>query len=398
MSLNQTAAPQAPVALTGPLILLMSMATGLAVASNYYAQPLLATMATYFSLTVHQAGLIVTTAQLGYAVGLMFIVPLGDLVEQRKLIVVMTVLAALGLLLTGTASSMWAIVVGTALTGLFSVVAQILVPLSATLAKPEERGRVVGILMSGLMLGILLARTLAGALAELGSWRTVYWVASIMMLVVAVMLWRGLPQHHQNASMSYPKLLRSIVQLFVHEPVLRTRAILGGLAFANFSVLWTSIAFLLASPAYGYSEFVIGLFGLIGVAGAIGASKTGKLVDKGHAKYTTVFGFVVVMLSWLPIWWGQYALVPLLIGVFFLDLAVPAVHITNQTMIYQTMPEARGRLTAGYMTSYFIGGAVGSVVAGMAYQYGGWDGVALIGGVLSLLGVLWALKHKALLG
>ncbi|CNF20412.1 MFS transporter [Yersinia nurmii] len=381
--------------LSPALIVLMSIATGLAVASNYYAQPLLETIAQAFSLSVNQAGFIVTAAQLGYAVGLMFLVPLGDMFERRGLIVGMTLLAAGGMLITAMSQNLTMMIVGTALTGLFSVVAQLLVPLAATLAKPEKRGQVVGTIMSGLLLGILLARTVAGALASLGGWRTIFWVASVLMAVMALVLWRYLPRYKQKAGLNYGQLLSSIFTLYFGTPVLRTRAMLGALSFANFSVLWTSMAFLLASPPFGYSEGTIGLFGLVGAAGALMANKAGRLADKGKARLTTSAGLGLLLLSWIPIALGQYSLIALIIGVVILDLAVQAVHVTNQSVIYRMMPEARNRLTAGYMTIYFIGGALGSLISAAAYQHAGWYGVAIAGGGLCLLNILvWLMGKK----
>ncbi len=376
------------------MTLLMSAATGLAVASNYYAQPLLDAIAHAFRLSVNQAGFIVTAAQLGYACGLMFLVPLGDRFERRSLIVIMTLLAAGGMLITASAPSLWLMVAGTAITGLFSVVAQILVPLAATLASPENRGKVVGTIMSGLLLGILLARTLAGALASLGDWRTVYWVASALMTGMALLMWRLLPQYHSSTDLNYLQLLASIFQLFGRSRVLRTRAILGAISFSNFSIMWTSMAFLLAASPYHYSEGVIGLFGLAGAAGALSASRAGRLVDKGKAKLTTTVGWLMLVLSWLPIAAGVTAVVPLLIGIVVLDMAAQGTHVTNQSVIYRMYPEARNRLTAGYMTSYFIGGALGSLISAYAYQHFGWLGVSSAGGLLSLLGLLvWWRSH-----
>lgn len=376
------------------MTLLMSAATGLAVASNYYAQPLLDAIAHAFRLSVNQAGFIVTAAQLGYACGLMFLVPLGDRFERRSLIVIMTLLAAGGMLITASAPSLWLMVAGTAITGLFSVVAQILVPLAATLASPENRGKVVGTIMSGLLLGILLARTLAGALASLGDWRTVYWVASALMTGMALLMWRLLPQYHSSTDLNYLQLLASIFQLFGRSRVLRTRAILGAISFSNFSIMWTSMAFLLAASPYHYSEGIIGLFGLAGAAGALSASRAGRLVDKGKAKLTTTVGWLMLVLSWLPIAAGVTAVVPLLIGIVVLDMAAQGTHVTNQSVIYRMHPEARNRLTAGYMTSYFIGGALGSLISAYAYQHFGWLGVSSAGGLLSLLGLLvWWHSH-----
>ncbi|MBT2052598.1 MFS transporter [Enterobacter asburiae] len=382
--------------LSPALILLMSVATGLAVASNYYAQPLLDTIARAFNLSASSAGFIVTAAQLGYAAGLLFLVPLGDMFERRMLIVSMTLLAAGGMLITASSQSLTMMIVGTALTGLFSVVAQILVPLAATLASPEKRGKVVGTIMSGLLLGILLARTVAGLLASLGGWRTVYWVASVLMVVMALALWRGLPKVKQENHLNYPQLLASVFSLFTQDKLLRTRALLGCFTFANFSILWTSMAFLLAAPPFNYSEGVIGLFGLAGAAGALGARPAGGLADKGKSHLTTSAGLVLLLLSWAAIWYGHISVLALIVGILVLDLTVQGVHITNQTVIYRVKPEARNRLTAGYMTSYFIGGAAGSLISASAWQHAGWSGVCAIGAIVATLNLLvwWHGYHR----
>ena len=382
--------------LSPALILLMSVATGLAVASNYYAQPLLDTIARAFDLSASSAGFIVTAAQLGYAAGLLFLVPLGDMFERRMLIVSMTLLAAGGMLITASSQSLTMMIIGTALTGLFSVVAQILVPLAATLASPEKRGKVVGTIMSGLLLGILLARTVAGLLASLGGWRTVYWVASVLMVIMALALWRGLPKVKQENHLNYPQLLASVFSLFTRDKLLRTRAVLGCLTFANFSILWTSMAFLLAAPPFNYSEGVIGLFGLAGAAGALGARPAGGLADKGKSHMTTSAGLVLLLLSWAAIWYGHVSVLALIVGILVLDLTVQGVHITNQTVIYRVKPDARNRLTAGYMTSYFIGGAAGSLISASAWQHAGWTGVCAIGAIVAAISLLvwWRGYHR----
>ncbi|AVJ81125.1 MFS transporter [Enterobacter cloacae] len=374
----------------------MSVATGLAVASNYYAQPLLDTIARAFDLSASSAGFIVTAAQLGYAAGLLFLVPLGDMFERRMLIVSMTLLAAGGMLITASSQSLTMMIIGTALTGLFSVVAQILVPLAATLASPEKRGKVVGTIMSGLLLGILLARTVAGLLASLGGWRTVYWVASVLMVIMALALWRGLPKVKQENHLNYPQLLASVFSLFTRDKLLRTRAVLGCLTFANFSILWTSMAFLLAAPPFNYSEGVIGLFGLAGAAGALGARPAGGLADKGKSHMTTSAGLVLLLLSWGAIWYGHVSVLALIVGILVLDLTVQGVHITNQTVIYRVKPDARNRLTAGYMTSYFIGGAAGSLISASAWQHAGWTGVCAIGAIVAAINLLvwWRGYHR----
>ncbi|WP_404461140.1 MFS transporter [Providencia rettgeri] len=376
--------------LTTGLTILMAIATGLVVASNYYAQPLLDTIAAQFNLTTNMAGFIVTAAQLGYAVGLLFLVPLGDLFERKRLILFMTFLSASGLLITALSTNIWQILLGTALTGLFSVVAQVLIPMAASIAHPNKRGKAVGIIMSGLLLGILLARTVSGAVAMVGGWRAIYWVAFVLLIILLIVLAIKLPRYHQKANLNYFQLLCSIGRLFFSTPVLAVRASLGALSFANFGLLWTAMAFLLASPPFNYSEGTIGLFGLVGAAGALMASQAGHLVDKGKGKIITTIGLVLLLLSWLPIGLAKHSLIAFIIGILVLDLAVQAVHVTSQSTLYRIMPEARNRLTAGYMTSYFIGGALGSLLSGYAYERAGWEGVAIAGVSLTALSlIIW---------
>ncbi|WP_313702701.1 MFS transporter [Achromobacter sp.] len=363
----------------------MSVATGLAVASNYYAQPLLHTIGQQFSISNAAAGAIVTTAQLSYAVGLMLLVPLGDMFESRSLIVLMNLLSAGGLLISAFSTSIAMLIIGTALTGMLSVVAQILVPFAATLAAPHERGKAVGTVMSGLLLGILLARTAAGALADVGSWRTVYWVAAILMLCMSAVLWRVLPRYQSPTAMSYPQLLGSILRMFVEEPLFRARSLIGGLLFAAFSMLWTPLTFLLASPPYEYSNTTIGLFGLAGAAGAYAANRFGRLADRGLGNLATRVGLLLLLGSWGLMAFGQVSVLALLAGILVQDLAIQGVHVTNTSSIYRLRPEARSRLTAGYVTCYFIGGASGSLVSSWLYAHFGWPAVVIAGAVLAAL-------------
>jgi len=380
-----TSPEQTTPTLTAPIILLMSVATGLAVASNYYAQPLLHTIGQQFSISNATAGTIVTTAQLSYAVGLMLLVPLGDMFERRSLIVLMNLLSAGGLLISAFSTSISMLIIGTALTGMLSVVAQILVPFAATLAAPHERGKAVGTVMSGLLLGILLARTAAGALADVGSWRTVYWVAAILMLCMSAVLWRVLPRYQSPTAMSYPQLLGSILRMFVEEPLFRARSLIGGLLFAAFSMLWTPLTFLLAGPPYEYSNTTIGLFGLARAAGAYAANRFGRLADRGLGNLATRVGLLLLLGSWGLMAFGQVSVLALLAGILVQDLAIQGVHVTNTSSIYRLRPEARSRLTAGYVTCYFIGGASGSLVSSWLYAHFGWPAVVIAGAVLAAL-------------
>lgn len=378
-------------ALTTPIVLLMAAATGLVVASNYYAQPLLHTISQQFGLSETAAGSIVMTAQLGYALGLMLLVPLGDMVERRALIVLMTLLSAGGLLISSFATSFPMLLIGTGVTAVLSVVAQVLVPFAATLATPEQRGKAVGTVMSGLLLGILLARTVAGGLADLGDWRIVYWVAAGLLVLTAGALWRVLPRHQPDNRLSYTGLLTSIFHLYAREPQFRARSLLGALTFAAFSMFWTPLTFLLASPPYSYSEGAIGLFGLAGAAGALAAHRFGRLSDQGHGNLATRLGLALMAASWVLLVLGAHSLAALVAGVILLDMMIQGVHITNQTSLYRLQPEARGRLTAGYMTSYFLGGAAGSLASSALYAWSGWVAVCTGGALVCVAGLAYAL-------
>lgn len=382
-------------ALSRALILLMATATGLAVASNYYAQPLLHSIAEQFGLDTASAGTIVIAAQLSYGAGLLLLAPLGDMFEQRRLIICMVAIATLGLVISACAPSLTWLLLGTALTGLFSVVAQVLVPMAATLSAPEQRGRAVGTLMSGLLLGILLARTAAGFMAELGGWRSIYVLAAALMALTAIALYRSLPQHHTHAGLKYPALIGSVFRLFIEEPVLRLRSLLGLLAFSLFALFWTPLAFLLANEPYHYSDAVIGLFGLAGAAGALSANWAGRLADRGQGSLGTTVGLVALLLSWVPLGFAQSSLAALLVGVLLLDLAVQLIHVSNQNAVIVLRPQARTRLNAGYITCYFIGGALGSLLGTQLFQRQGWMGIVTAGLIIGAVALgVWAMAER----
>jgi predicted MFS family arabinose efflux permease len=249
--------------------------------------------------------------------------------------------------------------------------------------------------MSGLLVGVLLARTAAGWIAEAGTWRIVYYVAAAAMLVQALALARALPASRAGTGLSYGRLLRTVPAIVREEPVLRLRAAFGALSFAAFSVLWTSMAFLLAEPPYDYGTGTIGLFGLVGAAGALMANVAGRLADRGHVEATTAICAGLLALSWLPIAMGGHSLAWLVVGILLLDMASQAQHISNQSEIFRLAPEARGRINSAYMTSYFAGGALGSAASAAAWAAGGWTAVSAVGaafGAMSLL--VWVLSRS----
>ncbi len=367
---------------------LFAVATGLSVANLYYSQPLLDEMAAGLGVSHGTAALTVTLSQLGYAAALVLLLPLGDLLDRRRLVPVTAVVTALALAAMATASSAVVLLGAAFAVGAGATTAQILVPYAADLAGDQDRGKVVGSVMSGLLLGILLARTVAGYLAELGGWRTVYVTAAAVMLLLAGTLWWRLPALPANSTLRYPALLASTARILREEPVLRLRAVLGGLAFAVFSVLWTALTFLLSAGPYHYSSGTIGLFGLLGVAGALTASVAGRIADRGRAALVTTLTCVLLAASWLPLAFGARVTVSLAAGIVLLDLAVQGLHVTNQSQIYRLRSEARSRLNSAYMTIYFLGGALGSTLAPIAYDAGGWSGVSVLGAALGAAAVL----------
>ncbi|WP_173390930.1 MFS transporter [Actinomadura litoris] len=380
------------------LFLLMSVATGLAVAGNYFTQPLLDLIGRELGLGPSLAALTVTAAQGGYALGLILLVPLGDLVERRRLAVSLYAVTALLLLVSATAPGGTILLAATGLTALTSVGAQVLVPFAVTLAAPAERGRVVGTVMTGLLLGALLARTAAGALAEVGGWRTVYWVNAALMAAMAVLLRICLPRlGGEGRRLSYPGLLRSTVLLLRDEPLLRWRSGIAALSMAAFSVLWTALTFLLVRSPYGWSESTIGLFGLVGAAGALTASLTGRLADRGHAQLLTAAGALALAASWIALAAGSTSLLWLLVGVIVLDLAHKMVLNGNQHVVYALRPEARNRINSAFMTAFFAGGAAGSALTSLVWARSGWRGVCVLGAALSVATfVLWGLERLSM--
>jgi predicted MFS family arabinose efflux permease len=393
-SLVDIAVSPAPASLDRRLVLLLAVACGAAVANLYYAQPLLDVIARDLGVSPGTAGLVVTSSQVGYAAGLLLLVPLGDLLDRRKMIARLLLLCAVGLGVAAAAPSFGVLAAAIGVIGVTSVVAQVLVPLAGSMAPEHERGKVVGDVMSGLLLGILLARTAAGLIAEVGGWRTVYVVGAVLMVVLAVVLARALPPTPPVTDLRYRDLLRSVGALVRDEPVLRRRMVYGAAGMASFSVLWTAIAFLLSDDPYNYSEGTIGLFGLAGLMGAGAAQGAGRLNDRGHGHAATGVFLLIIAAAWGLIALGASSLAALIVGIVLLDLGIQGQHILNQSTIYTLDAEARSRLTTAYMTSNFTWAALGSAGASWAWSAGGWGAVSALGVGLSLIALAaWGLEH-----
>ncbi|PAU85917.1 MFS transporter [Pseudomonas sp. WN033] len=361
------------------VLLMMAVATGLCAGANYFNQPLLNSIALALGVSEGLAALTVTLSQVSYAVGLLFLVPLGDKLEQRGLAVSLMLIAALGLLISGYAQNFNMLLIGTLVTGFFSVATQILVPMAANLSDPARSGRAVGLVMSGLLAGILLARTAAGLLSEVDGWSTVYRLTAVLMLLLAGALWVVLPRARNAQPASYAATLGSLVQLLIAHPRLRTRAALGGLVFGSVSVLFSTMALLLSGPAHQLSDSQIGLIGLLGIAGVFTANMAGRLADRGRGQRVSAGALVLLLLGWLGLYLGAGNLYWFLLALLLLDVALPAVHISNQSVIYQLAPQARARVNAVYMTAYFAGAASGSALAALAWSHGGWAATCAVG-------------------
>ncbi|MDF9450013.1 MFS transporter [Bacillus toyonensis] len=376
------------------MTLLFAIACGMAVANIYFAHPLLDSLSNEFKISHSTIGIVITITQVCYALGLLLFVPLGDLLNQKRLIIVQMLLSVFALIVIGIAPSSTILFIGLALVGLLATVTQTLVAYASILANPAERGRIVGFVTSGVVIGILLARTFAGTLTDLAGWRSVYLTSATLLLFVSFLLHRNLPTLEQKrmTTMPYPKLIRSVLLLFVEERFLRIRGILALLIFTSFSILWTSLVLPLSATPHNLSHTAIGAFGLAGVVGALAATKAGQLADKGLGQRTTGIALSLLVLSWLLIKFINYSLLLLIFGIILLDLAVQAVHVTNQSMLFTVRPEARSRITASYMIFYSIGSATGAILSTNVYAKYGWNGVCLLGVSVSAFALLfWAM-------
>ncbi len=360
------------------IVWLMAITSGAAAANMYYNQPLLAAIAQSLDASVQDTGLIPTLSQIGYALGNLLIVPLGDLLERRRLIVTMLTATALALGIAALSPNITWLIVASLLIGTITIVPQITVPFAALLAPPQVRGKVVGTVMSGLLIGILLARTVSGFVGAEFGWRAMYWIASGFMLVLAIALFCLLPKSQPAVIMSYQQLMHSMLKL-LREPVLQKASLTGAMAFGSFSVFWSTLVFFLEQPPYNYGSDIVGLFGLIGVVGAAAAPMAGRLADKRSPRLAVAIGLIATAFSFLVFWLFGYQLWGLIVGVILLDLGVQVTTVSNQALIYSLPEEAHSRLNALFITFYFVGGALGSFLSTYGWNIWQWNGVCATG-------------------
>lgn len=374
------------------LLWLMAIACGICAGANYYSQPLIHSVQLYFNAPATDVALTVTLAQVSYAVGLLFIVPLGDILNKTKLIPFLMFFAAVGLFICAFSLNLYMLWAGTIITGLFSVAAQILIPFATMAVRPERTGEVVGLLMSGLLVGILISTSLAGLLSNLFNWQLIYIVSGILMLMVAVVLNIRLP-YIPSSKISYFAVFKSMGLLLKEEPRLIYRSIIGAFAFATMSILFSTISILLKS-SFSLEDVMVGLVTLVGVFGALSTKKIGKIADRGYVKQITWFGILILGSAWIFLYLGAFYLSCYIIGFGLMNLGLALVHSSNQNVIFNLRPDAKSRVNSLYMTSYFIGGASGSALGIYAWDHGGWAMACIVGLILVSCTALFTLVDQ----
>jgi predicted MFS family arabinose efflux permease len=371
--------------LTNKLRYIMATGCAILVGNIYYCQPLLGELSRSFGVSNKEAAFVNVATQAGYLLGLFFIVPLGDMISRNRLIVRMHWFAAIAVLAVALAPSIGWMEMASLLVGIATTACQVFIPFAAQLAKEEERGKVVGSMMGGLLTGILLSRTLSGLVAQELGWRGVYYVASGLMVLMALILSKVLPSEKPAFKGSYGKLMASLWDLLRSQPVIRQSSLIGASLFGAVSAFWATLAFFLEAPPYRYSLSVIGLFGVIGAGGALVSPLVGRIADRKSPLVPIRLGIALMILGYILLFKATFSVLVVIAGVILLDVGVQCAHIPNLARNYRLIPEARTRLNTIYMTSYFIGGTLGSTLGSLAWNAGGWTGVCLAGlGLISV--------------
>lgn len=366
----------------------MTIATGLVVANIYYNQPLLGDISRDFKVSEAKGGMLAMLTQIGYASGMLFCVPLGDMLKRKQLIMAVFFIDIFALLLAAWSPGIHFLMLASFLIGAFSIIPQLIIPMAAHLSIPQERGKTIGFVMSGLLIGILLSRTVSGYVGAHLGWRAMFLIAAILMIILGIALYFLLPEVYPDYKGSYTELMRSLISIIKEEPLLRVASIRGALCFAGFAGFWSTLVFLLAQPYFHSGSEVAGAFGLVGAFGALAASQMGRLSDKGNRHRLTAISILLVIISFIIFGFSDRSMAALVAGVIIMDMGVQATHISNQAAIFSIRPEARNRLNTVYMVTYFIGGALGTFLATQAWHIYHWRGVVAMGLLLSIIALI----------
>ena len=398
-TLSKTTRPVAGT--SAPLVALFAGASGLSVANVYYAQPLLDSLAADFHIDQAAVGAVITATQLGSVLALVLLIPLGDRLERKRLMLAQALVLVAALACVALAGSSGTLLAGMLAVGMLgTAMTQGLIAYAATVAAPGERGHVVGAAQGGVVIGLLLSRVLAGLVADLGGWRWVYGLSAALMLALTALLWAALPrQPAPERPLPYAQLLLSMLKLLRQQRALQVRGLLAMMMFAAFSVFWSALALPLSAAPYSLSHSTIGAFGLVGIAGALAATRAGRWADRGWGQRTSLGALLLLLAAWPVFGLSNHSLGFMVLGTLMLDLAVQALQVTNQSMILQGSMQAHSRLIGCYMLFYAVGSGVGAIAATAVYAAAGWAGVCWLGGGISLLALLaWAgtLRYMAL--
>lgn len=380
--------------LTKTLAFVLSAAGGVTVANLYYAQPLLEQIARNFHVSEGSIGVVAMLTQIGYASGMFFILPLGDIKERRSLIVTMLALASAALLLMNFSYYIPLLLFAAFAVGFTSVVPQLVVPLAAQLAPKREKGKIIGTIMSGILIGILLSRTFSGIVGAAFGWRVVYLIGAALMVLLAVLLHIILPVTPPNFNTKYSELIKSLGNIIKKEPVLREASINGAMMFATFSVFWTTLIFLLESPVYKLGSQTAGLFGLVGVGGALAAPLVGRIADKKSPRFTVSVAIAASTLAYVAFWILGFKIWGLVIGVILLDLGTQTGIVSNQARTQALNPETSNRINTVFMVSYFLGGSLGSALGAFSWEHFGWNGVCIMGFIFQFIAIIAHLRTR----
>ncbi|MWB95364.1 MFS transporter [Flavobacterium sp. GA093] len=369
-------------------VLFMAACTGLIVANLYYCQPLIVLIANEFKIPEANAGTITYLTQAGYAIGLFFMVPLGDKIERKKQILITTLASVIALIIAATAKSFVILQIASLLIGITSIVPQLILPLAASLTSQEQRGKVIGTIMSGLLVGILLSRTLSGFIGQVLGWRSMFWIAAGICLLIFFAIQKKFPVNKPQFQGTYGQLIQSLFTLIKTQPVLREATLINVFCFAQFGAFWTTMVLLLSGEPFKFNSATIGLFGIVGASGALAAPLVGKMGDKGNPRVAVGYGCLLMLISFITFYFSIESIIGVVIGIVFIDIGIQGVHISNQTRVYSLLPEARNRLNTVFMSFSFLGTAAGSAYGLLLWKLGGWHAVTIGCAGLALLALL----------